>query len=88
MPVTVTDASTGSPARVLAGSILRSRLSFSPTTLVETFDAGNGSTTIESESLRNVYRSSRLKNENVTGNAYSTDAGGMISRPGASGNTI
>ena len=39
------------------------------------------------ESLRSVYRSSRLKNENVTGSAYSTEAGGMINRPGVSGKT-
>ena len=83
----VTDASTGSPTRVAAGSTCRSRRKPSPTTFVAGFVGGSGKTVSAIESLRSVYRSSRLKNEKVTGSAYSTDAGGMIKRPAVSGKT-
>src|SRR2546426_890106 len=86
-PLIVIDASTGSPTRVIVASICRSRLSPWPTTFVAGLAGGSGNTVIAIESLRSVYRSSRLKNENVTGSAYSTDAGGTIRRPAASGNT-
>src|SRR3989442_10352244 len=42
IPLIVIDASTGSPTRVLSGSICRSRLSFSPTTFVAGLAGGEG----------------------------------------------
>src|SRR2546429_166680 len=88
-PDSVAVTAMGSPTRPLGGSSRRSRLS--PRATAGGSPAarapGSGSTCTGTVSLRNEKRSSRLKNEKLAGTAYSTVAGGMTIRPGASGNT-